>query len=205
MAETWKKLAYYDEVATTFLGLSDSPADYTDDGLKLLRVNVGEDAVEFVAASSVVAGEDPKAHKDLHDPEDGGDPLDCAAASEIVGVQAAAEGSAHDLARADHDHAINHGIADNHIVTIDAADVAADEIGVFTSDGLKSQTPAEVAATMALDDVGVPDAAVDINGQQLEDAVIHSVANAAARPAPVVAKVCHQQDDDHLYLCTVAA
>jgi len=205
MAETWKKLAFFDEVATTFLGLSDSPADYTDDGLKLLRVNVGEDAVEFVAAATVVGGNAPQAHKDSHDPEDGGDPLDAAAAEEIAGVQAAAEGSSHSFARADHAHAINHGIADNHVVTIDAADVAADEIGVFTADGLKSQTPAEVAATMALDDVGVPDAAVALNGQQATDMVVHSVANAAARPTPVIAKICHQQDDDHMYLCTVAA
>lgn len=204
MAETWVKVADYAEVATTFLGLSDTPADYTDDTLKLLRVNVGETAVEFVAAATVVGGSPPQAHKDSHDPEDGSDPLDAAAAAEIAGVQAAAEGSAHEFARADHVHAINHGITDNHIVTIDAADVAADEIGVFTADGLKSQTPAEVAATMALDDIGVPDGVVGFNGQQATDLVVHVVANAAARPAPVVGKVCFQEDDLHLYVCTVA-
>ena len=64
------------------------------------------------------------AHKDRHDPEDGADPLDCAAAAEIAGVQAAAEGSAHSFARSDHDHQIQHGIIDNHLVTIDDADVA---------------------------------------------------------------------------------
>lgn len=204
MAETWKKVAYFDEVATTFLGLSDSPADYTDDGLKLLRVNVGEDAVEFVAASTVVAGEDPKAHHDLHDPEDGSDALDCAAAAEISVVVAAGEGSAHEFARSDHVHAINHAITDNHIATIDGTTNAPadDDIAVFTTLGLEGQTPAEVAATMALDDIGVPDAAVDINGQQLTDAVAH---NSAATPDPVLGKYYYDTDDDHLYVCTVIA
>jgi len=169
MAETWKKIAFYDEVATDFVGLSDTPADYTDDTLKLLRVNVGETAVEFVAPATVVGGSPPQAHKDLHDPEDGSDPLDCAAAAEIASVQAAAEGSAHSLARSDHAHAINHGITDNHIVTIDGTTnpPANTELARFTTLGLEGRTPAEVAATMALDDIGVPDADVSLNSHKI--------------------------------------
>jgi len=34
---------------TTFTGLTDTPNDYADDALKVLRVNTGADAVEFVA------------------------------------------------------------------------------------------------------------------------------------------------------------
>lgn len=33
---------------STFLGLTDTPANYTDDTLKIVRVNVGETALEFV-------------------------------------------------------------------------------------------------------------------------------------------------------------
>ena len=83
------------------------------------------------------------AHKNAHDPEDGDDPIDTAAASEIAGVQAAGTGSAHSFARSDHAHAINHGIADNHLVTIDQADAADDEYARFTADGLESRSIAE--------------------------------------------------------------
>ena len=89
-------------------------------------------------------GAAPEAHKDTHDPENGADPLDCAAASEIVGVQAAAEGSAHFFARSDHDHQIQHGIADDHLVTIDSATVAVDDYAKFTAGGLKGRSPNEV-------------------------------------------------------------
>ena len=37
---------------TTFVGLTDTPADFTDDALKVLRVNTGADAVEFVNFAS---------------------------------------------------------------------------------------------------------------------------------------------------------
>lgn len=37
-----------DSVATAFTGLTDTPGDYDDDALKILRVTAGTDAVEFV-------------------------------------------------------------------------------------------------------------------------------------------------------------
>ena len=37
---------------STFLGLTDTPADYTDDADKLLRVNSSSDSVEFVSSTS---------------------------------------------------------------------------------------------------------------------------------------------------------
>ena len=77
------------------------------------------------------------AHKDTHDPQDGSDPLDTAAPSEIAGVQAAAAGSSHSLAKADHGHQIQHGIADNHIVTIDDAAAASGELCRFTANGVE--------------------------------------------------------------------
>ena len=45
----------------------------------------------------------PQAHKDDHDPEDGADPLDCATPGSID-ENANAEGTAHEFARADHNH-----------------------------------------------------------------------------------------------------
>lgn len=84
------------------------------------------------------------AHKDNHDPADGSDALDTANAAEISAVVAAGTGTSHSLARADHVHAINHGITDNHIVTIDGADIADNEYARFTADGLESRTASEV-------------------------------------------------------------
>jgi len=87
-------------------------------------------------------------HKDTHDPEDGGDKLDTATASEIAGVQAAAVGTSHSLARADHVHAINHGITDNHLLTVDQADAADDEYARFTTSGIESRSVAETKTDM---------------------------------------------------------
>ncbi len=131
--------------ATTFLGLSDTPASYAGDATKVATVNGAEDGLEFVAAGA------PGAHKDTHDPEDGGDPVDTAAASEIVGVQAAAVGSSHSLARADHGHAINHGIADNKLVTVDQADAASGEYVRLTANGIESRSEAEFKADVNLE------------------------------------------------------
>lgn len=80
------------------------------------------------------------AHKDSHDPNDGADPLDTAAAGEIVGVAAAAEGTAHSFARSDHTHQVQASIADDHIVTIDDADAADDQVCVFTASGIEGVT-----------------------------------------------------------------
>jgi len=84
------------------------------------------------------------AHKDSHDPEDGADPLDTAAAGEIVGVAAAATGTAHSFARSDHTHQIQHSIADNHVVTVDDAGAADDEYARFTANGIEGRTASEV-------------------------------------------------------------
>ena len=103
---------------------------------------------------------------------------------------------------------ISLGIADNNVVQIDAADVADDEIARFTANGLEGRTPAEVAATMALDDIGVPDAAVDFDLQQATDLVVMTVANEAALPAGAgtvaVGQLCWATGELSLHICTVA-
>ena len=68
-------------------------------------------------------------------------------------------------------------------------------------------TYAELAAAMALDDIGNPDGPVKINGQQTTNLVIHQVADAAALGglSPVVGKLAMQVDTLAAYICTVAA
>jgi len=60
--------------------------------------------IDTVATNADVTGSNPpQAHKDLHDPEDGSDPLDTATPG-AIDENANAEGSAHSLARSDHNH-----------------------------------------------------------------------------------------------------
>ncbi|MDA3806297.1 MAG: hypothetical protein PF440_00145 [Thiomicrorhabdus sp.] len=98
--------------------------------------------IQFSSAGSVVA------HKDTHDPEDGTDALDTAAAAEISGVVAAGIGISHSFSRADHIHAINHGITNNHIVTVDGTtnQPITGDFAQFTANGLEGKTAAEVFA-----------------------------------------------------------
>jgi len=103
-----------------------------------------------VASGADVTGSNPpQAHKDLHDPEDGSDPLDAAAPSELAAVQAAAEGTSHSFARADHDHQIQAAITDNHLLTVDDAAAADDEFAKFTAAGLEGRTFEEVMADLS--------------------------------------------------------
>jgi hypothetical protein len=53
VTSTWKNAAVSGGI-TAFLGLTDTPSDYTGEALKLVRVNTGEDALEFVAPSAGV-------------------------------------------------------------------------------------------------------------------------------------------------------
>ena len=105
----------------------------------------------ITALADVTADNAPQAHKDSHDPNDGGDPLDTAAAGEIVGVAAAAEGTAHSLARSDHTHQVQHSIADNHIITADGT-CADNDYAKFTADGLEGRTVTELRT-----DIGMPE------------------------------------------------
>lgn len=206
MAVTWKKLAYEDDVITKALLTAKGDIIHATAAGTPAALAIGTDNQMLRVDTDILAYEDvpaAAAHKDDHDPNDGADPLDCAAAGEIIGVAAAAEGSAHSFARSDHTHQVQHSIADNHVVTVDdATPPSDDEIAVFTASGIEGQTPAEVAATMALDDIGNPDAAVGFNGQQATDLVLE---NSAEPPAtPVVGKI-YFDTDLSVYVCTVAA
>jgi hypothetical protein len=135
-------------MATTFAAKGDILSASADDTPVI--VSVGADTNVLVANSGAAGGLSwsaataPGAHKDTHDPEDGADALDTAAPAELASVQASGAGSSHSFARADHAHQIQHSIADNHLVTIDSADVADNDFAKFTADGLEGRTYAEV-------------------------------------------------------------
>lgn len=225
MAITWKKLAYEDDVMLNSVADANamlySVSDNAPAALAMAasRIPARLAAGNIVAATvaeiltllGVTAGADvtgsnpPQAHHDLHDPADGSDALDCAAPSALLEVQAAGEGSAHEFARADHVHAIVHDITDNSIVTIDGTP-AATEVAIWTADGLNGETPASLAARMALDDIGVPDAAVDFDLQEATDLVVMTVANEAGLPGANVAvgQLCWATAELTLHVCTAS-
>lgn len=93
------------------------------------------------------------------------------------------------------------GIADDNIVQIDGT--ANDtEHAVFNATGLEGLTDAELLAALS----GDAGAAFDWNDQQLQNPIIHQIADAAALSglSPVVGKVAMQIDTLAAYICTVA-
>lgn len=60
---------------------------------------------------------------------------------------------------------------------------------------------------LTLDALGEPLAAVEFDGQQAQNLVVHTVADEAARLAltPVVGKMAFQSDELAIYICTSAA
>jgi len=210
MAVTWKKLAYEDDVITKAILTAAGDIIYASAANTPAVLAKANDADVLTLAAGVpswAAPGAPAAHAASHLPS-GGDPLTTAVPNALLEVQAQAEGTAESFARSDHDHAIVHDITDNSLVTIDGTTNAPtdDDIAVFTALGIEGQTPAEVAATMALDDIGVPDAAVDFNLQQATDLVVMTVANEAALSAVVadteVGQLCWATGELTLHVCT---
>ncbi len=178
MAVVWKKLAYAADVSSEIDGDISTHAALKAENAQLAHVMVE-------TASLIDVDGDGKltlgAHKDTHDPG-GTDGLDTANPTAILEVQAVAGGSAGSVSRSDHKHAIVHDITDNSLVTVDGTP-ADTEVAIWNAGGVDGETPASLAGRMALDDMGVPDAAVDFDLQEATDLVVFTVANEAARDA----------------------
>ncbi len=119
---------------------------------------------EIASLSDYATNAEFDTHKDRHDPNDGDDALDTANAAEISVVVGAGTGTSHSLARADHVHAINHAITDNHIVTIDGTS-NQNEHAVFGADGIAGLTDTELLASLSAD----AGATFDWNDQQISN------------------------------------
>lgn len=98
------------------------------------------------------------------------------------------------------------GITDDYLLEVDDVTAAADDIALFTANGLKGEPYGTVAGYLALDDIGVPDAAVDFDLQQATDLVFMTVADEAALPAANVAlgQPCWCTAELSLWVCTSA-
>lgn len=133
MADT--KLSALTELATT-------PANDDEVYIRDVSEAAANESKRITISNLLAGGLAPQAHKDSHDPNDGSDALDCAAAGEIAGVAAAAEGTAHSFARSDHTHQVQHAITDNHILTVDGSP-NDDEFARFTANGIEGLTKDE--------------------------------------------------------------
>jgi len=154
-----------------------------------------------------VWGATPNAHAATHLPS-GADPLTTAAAAEIAGVQAAAEGSAESFARSDHAHQIQHAITDNHLVTMDDADAADDDYAKFTADGLEGRSYSEVLGDLS----GQAGADFSLNSHKLtavtdptgaQDAATKAYVDSVAQGLNPIAD-CVAMTTDVLPACTYA-
>lgn len=192
MAVTWKKLAFYDEVATTFLGLSDTPASYAaGDADKYVKVNAAYNALEFGLKSGVASGlatldadskcaQDPKLHATSHK-SGGGDVVNLDELGAPTGPVTFNSQKATGLAAP---------TVSGDAARKDEVDLKANEADVIKKDGTVAFTGNE-----------------DMAGFQLLNYVTHTVADETAMNAltPVVGKRCFRLDDLHPYVCTVAA
>ena len=119
----------------------------TDDTPLILSVGTNSQVLSANSSKATglewVSSSTPGAHKDSHDPNDGSDKLDTANAAEISTVVAAGTGTSHSFARADHVHAINHAISNNHLATYDGTQYSG-EIARMTTNGIESRTDAEM-------------------------------------------------------------
>lgn len=202
MAVVWKKLAYAADVTSEIDSDVSTHAAIEAENAVLGHVIVEDGSdIDVDASGKLTLG----AHKDNHDPG-GSDPLDAGNPTAVLEVIAVSEGTAESWARSDHVHAIVHDITDNALVTVDGSP-ADTEVAIWNSGGVDGETPASLAARMALDDVGVPDAAVDFDLQEATDLVVFAVADEAARDAlnaaaTAVGQLCYATSEASLSICT---
>jgi len=183
MAETWKTIAFVEDVVT----------NASFDAQSVLAATVDDTPVALVIAEQELLGR-----------VTGGD---------IDGIAI--------------------GIANDNILQVDSADAATGEYAKFTDAGLESKSVSEVLSDLSvtsgadvtgdnapqahaashknagtdeilLNEFGEPTGAVDFNGQQLQNTVIHTVADNAAKTAltAVAGMICYQTDETAIMVCT---
>jgi len=219
--------------AGTFIGLPDTPVGFVLADA-YYKVNAGTNAVEEGLVAGAASGlatldaaslcaQDPKLHATSHE-SGGGDELDLSGmkadtlAEKTAGVGITADGVLLKDGEVTTD-VINEKTAATG-VTIDSCLIkdgkAADSnlLEAANKATVQDHAPKAHAAShkdgaadeILLHELGEPTAAVAIDGQQLTDYVIHTVADAAAMNAltPLVGKICWRTDELHPFVCTVA-
>jgi len=166
-----------DEVAgvDTFLELTDTPAAYADQGGKLVAVNAGVDALEFVAITAFL--EDSPSNEETSKAPTSNWAFDHAAlkaANAVLG----------------------------HVIVETASLIDVDGNGKLTLGAHAATHKDGQGDEILLNELGEPDGAVAIAGQQMTDMVLE---NSEEPPVtPVVGKI-YMDTDLSAYICTASA
>jgi len=128
-------------------------AKFTADGVEGRSYSEVRSDINVADGADVTGSNAPQAHAASHAPQTGGDALTCASPEELVGVQAAAEGTSDYLARADHQHQIQHSSLNNHIVTVNDGFVGVADYARFAAGGgLEGRDMTEVRSDINVED-----------------------------------------------------
>lgn len=201
---TWKKLAFEDEVVLETLFDAQSILAATADNTPA-ALTLAEGTLVGRATGGNVAALNKATVLSILNVEDGADVTDSAnvnTAGAVMEPDYTAKGDILVASAASTPAVLTIGDA-GQVLTVAAgtavwaAPAAAAAHAASHMDG--------AADELTLDDFGEPTAAVDFDGQQAEDLVVHNVADAAARGAltGVVGKICYQVDTSAYYICTV--
>lgn len=182
MAVVWKKLAFDADLVTTFVGLTDTPANFTSAASKLVVVNGTPDALEFVPITDFLEGTPTE---DL--------------ATKAPTSEWAFDHNAKKAANA----------VLGHVMVETASLIDVDGDGKLTLGAHVSTHEHDGSDPLALDELAVPDAAVDFDLQEATDLVIMKVADAAARnalaaAATEVGQILWQTDTGEVYVCVTS-
>jgi len=187
LAVTWKKLAYEDDVVTkalfdadTFLYASSDDTPVATSPADVMAALSGHAAAEFSFNTQKVGG--------VVDPTDDQQ----VATKKYVDDTVAGANEFTELT----DTPADYSGAGGKFVVVNA-----------TPDALEFITPAAAAATMALDDIGVPDAEVDFDLQQAKDLVLMTVADESSLPTTGIAvgQICFATSELTAHICTATA
>lgn len=209
MALTWKKLAYEEDVVTKALFDANTILAADSDNTPAALAIAEQTVVGRITAGNIV-GLTVGQLQTLINVEDGADATDAEnvnTAGAVMETDFAAKGDILSASGDDTPLILSVGSNDQ-VLTADSTEAT----------GLKWATggaPAAHAAShknsgsdeILLHEFGEPTSPVPIDGQQLTDLVIHTVADATARDAltPVLGKIAWQTDTLAAYMCTSIA
>ena len=221
MAVTWKKVAYEDNVITKALLTTTGDIIYASAASTPARLGIGTSGFVLTAGATIPAWATPAAPTahDLLAASHGDTLADAVTDGDIIIGNVTPKWSALAISAPAATFFNVLGVLNTETrpawkalfdatVPTTIAPSAAAAAGTAVAAARRDHThgaPATYPATAhALSAHTAAAANIDLAGNQATDQVIHTVANAAARPTAVVGKICWQTDELSLYICTAS-
>lgn len=209
MAVTWKKLAYEDDVVTKALFDAQTILAATSDNTPAAVTVAEQTLVGRITAGNIAALTGAQV-RTLLNVEDGADVTDATnvnAAGAVMDTDFTAKGNLMSASAASTPAVLAVGTNGQVLQALSTEATGLVWAAGGTPDAHAASHKNAGSDEILLHEFGEPTAAVPIDGQQLTDLVLHTVADATARNAltPLVGKICWQTDELAPYVCTVAA